>query len=87
MNACIHRIPSQQASRGLEWPQEWPLRLTSAPMWLSDEKGLYDKPDAASFLSDTKYWQHVVEKSYLRGLGIDWTSIRNVMDMKAGYGG
>jgi hypothetical protein len=87
MNACIHRIPSWEASHGLEWPQAWPLRLTSAPAWLNDEKGLYGKPAAADFRADTEHWHRVVEKSYLPGLGIDWTSIRNVIDMNAGYGG
>jgi hypothetical protein len=87
MTACIHKIPSEQEARGIEWPQEWPLRLTSAPVWLSKEKGVYGKPAEADFRSDTEHWHRVVEKSYLRGLGIDWTNIRNVMDMKAVYGG
>ncbi|KAE8656342.1 putative methyltransferase PMT26 [Hibiscus syriacus] len=29
----------------------------------------------------------VVSQSYLKGMGIDWSSVRNVMDMKAVYGG
>jgi hypothetical protein len=29
-----------------------------------------------------------VQKLYLQGaLGINWTTIRNIMDMRAGYGG
>eukprot|EP00250_Pteridium_aquilinum_P016467 c23115_g2_i1 orf=561-2834(-) len=87
MTACIHKIPTEEDARGIEWPQEWPLRLTTAPTWLSGEKGLYGKPAAADFRSDTEHWQRVVEKSYIHGLGIDWNSIRNVMDMKAVYGG
>ncbi|KAM0994869.1 hypothetical protein EV2_010658 [Malus domestica] len=43
------------------------------PDWLSDK----DKLDA-----DTKHWKAIVDKSYLTGLGIDWSKIRNVMDMK-----
>jgi tRNA wybutosine-synthesizing protein 1 len=37
--------------------------------------------------SDHNHWKAVVEKSYLDGLGIDWSNIRNVMDMRAVFGG
>lgn len=37
--------------------------------------------------SDTAHWKHVIQKSYLEGVGLNWSTIRNVMDMKAGYGG
>ena len=37
--------------------------------------------------TDHNHWKAVVEKSYLDGLGIDWSNIRNVMDMRAVYGG
>lgn len=40
-----------------------------------------------SFISDTEHWKRVVSKSYLVGMGIDWSAVRNVMDMKAVYGG
>ncbi|KAI5069484.1 hypothetical protein GOP47_0016133 [Adiantum capillus-veneris] len=87
MTACIHKLPSDEDARGIEWPTEWPLRLTTAPTWLASEKGVYGKPAAADFRSDTEHWERVVDKSYLHGLGIDWSKIRNVMDMKAVYGG
>eukprot|EP00250_Pteridium_aquilinum_P016466 c23115_g1_i1 orf=463-2748(-) len=86
MTACIHRIPDEDA-HGTEWPQEWPLRLTEAPSWLSNQKGLYGKTAAADFQADTEHWQRAVQKSYLRGLGIEWKNVRNVMDMRAVYGG
>ncbi|MCO5594113.1 hypothetical protein L7F22_048134 [Adiantum nelumboides] len=86
MTACIHRIPDED-ERGAEWPQEWPLRLTEAPAWLSNQKGVHGKTAAADFRADTEHWQRAVQKSYLQGLGIEWKNIRNVMDMRAGYGG
>jgi tRNA wybutosine-synthesizing protein 1 len=37
--------------------------------------------------ADHNHWNAVVEKSYLDGLGLNWSNIRNVMDMRAVYGG
>ncbi|OMO75937.1 putative S-adenosyl-L-methionine-dependent methyltransferase protein [Corchorus olitorius] len=64
------------------WPTPWPQRLTSKPPSLPSE------PDAEDiFNEDTKHWAALVSDVYLDGLGISWASIRNVMDMNAGYGG
>jgi hypothetical protein len=38
------------------------------------------------FKSDQRYWHAVVE-SYLRGLGLHKEEFRNIMDMRAMYGG
>ncbi|KAL4285597.1 hypothetical protein AHAS_Ahas19G0002100 [Arachis hypogaea] len=38
-------------------------------------------------VADMNHWYAVVNRSYLNGLGINWSSIRNVMDMKTIYGG
>ncbi|KAG0554549.1 hypothetical protein KC19_12G099500 [Ceratodon purpureus] len=85
MEACIHKIPDTKRS---QWPEEWPLRATAVPSWLDKKDiGLYGKPAPDDFLSDTEHWERVVSKTYMDGLGIDWSTIRNVMDMKAGYGG
>lgn len=85
MNSCIHKI---QGPRATSWPEEWPQRVDATPSWLSDtEKGIYGGNLAEEYRSDTEHWKRIIEKSYLQGLGIDWSAIRNVMDMKAGYGG
>lgn len=86
MTACIHKIPDED-SHGTEWPLKWPSRLTKAPAWLSNQKGIYGKTAAADFQADTKNWERAVQKTYLQGLGIEWKNIRNVMDMRAVYGG
>ncbi|KAL6207427.1 hypothetical protein ACLB2K_018385 [Fragaria x ananassa] len=78
VKTCLHTIPSGIEERGSEWPEEWPNRLEKYPDWLKDKDRL---------IADTKHWKDIVDKSYLIGLGIDWSSIRNVMDMKAIYGG
>eukprot|EP00249_Psilotum_nudum_P019463 c27264_g1_i2 orf=33-2459(-) len=87
MTACLHKIPDKEGAHGNEWPEDWPQRLEAAPAWLNNAKGLYGKAAATDFRTDTEHWQRVVEKSYLKGLGIDWNRVRNVMDMKAAYGG
>ncbi|XVF73730.1 hypothetical protein PTKIN_Ptkin13bG0006200 [Pterospermum kingtungense] len=78
MKTCLHAIPSAIEEHGTEWPEEWPKRLETYPDWLNDKQKVID---------DTKHWKDIVEKSYLTGMGIDWSTIRNVMDMKAIYGG
>ncbi|KAF3446312.1 hypothetical protein FNV43_RR11491 [Rhamnella rubrinervis] len=78
MKTCLHTIPSAIEQHGTEWPEEWPKRLETYPDWFNDKEKL---------IADTKHWNSIVDKSYLTGIGIDWTNIRNVMDMKAIYGG
>ncbi|KAF3791658.1 putative methyltransferase [Nymphaea thermarum] len=60
------------------------LRRKDIP--LCDEE---ENPDAAweNFFADTEHWKAVVSKSYLDGLGVDWSSVRGIMDMKTIYGG
>ncbi|KAA8539547.1 hypothetical protein F0562_026239 [Nyssa sinensis] len=40
-----------------------------------------------SFTEDTKHWSALVSDVYLEGLAINWSSLHNVIDMNAGYGG
>ncbi|KAL9244128.1 hypothetical protein vseg_017935 [Gypsophila vaccaria] len=75
---CLHLVPTAIEQHGTEWPAEWPNRLESYPDWLNDKEKVK---------ADTAHWKSIVEKSYLIGIGIDWKNIRNVMDMKAIYGG
>ncbi|KAL8261311.1 hypothetical protein R6Q59_025360 [Mikania micrantha] len=83
LEACMHEVPVDESARGSKWPETWPQRLESPPYWLkSSEAGVYGKPAPEDFTSDYIKWKRVVSKSYLNGLGIDWSSIRNVMDMR-----
>ncbi|OMO50040.1 putative S-adenosyl-L-methionine-dependent methyltransferase protein [Corchorus capsularis] len=82
LSYCLSRLPSDSMGNLLSWPTPWPQRLTSKPPSLPSE------PDAEDiFNEDTKHWAALVSDVYLDGLGINWASIRNVMDMNAGYGG
>lgn len=78
MKTCLHTVPAAIEERGTEWPEEWPKRLESFPDWLNEREKL---------AADSEHWKAIVNKSYLNGMGIDWSSVRNIMDMKAIYGG
>lgn len=88
MQSCVHRLPTDPAIRGSQWPVEWPLRLEKPPYWLKNsEAGVYGKPATEDFQADYEHWKQVISNSYMNDLGIDWSAVRNVMDMKAAYGG
>ena len=88
MKACIHKAPVSSTERGSKLPAKWPARLTKVPYWLlSSQVGVYGKPAPEDFTADYEHWKRVVSKSYLNGLGIQWSNIRNVMDMRSVYGG
>ncbi|XP_020599603.1 probable methyltransferase PMT27 isoform X1 [Phalaenopsis equestris] len=87
LKTCMHRVPVNAAERGAKWPANWPKRLAMPPYWLnSSHTGIYGKP-AHDFKSDYQYWKHRVMNFYLHNLGINWSKLRNVMDMRSVYGG
>lgn len=84
----MHRVPTEASQRGSRWPEEWPRRLRTPPHWLNSSKlGVYGKPAPDDFTADYEHWKRVVSRSYLAGLGIEWSKVRNAMDMRAVYGG
>lgn len=84
----MHRLPVDSSNRGVVWPDDWPARLEKAPNWLNTSQiGVYGRPAPRDFTADYEHWKHVVSKSYVNGIGIDWSSVRNVMDMRSVYGG
>ncbi|KAG7027155.1 putative methyltransferase PMT26, partial [Cucurbita argyrosperma subsp. argyrosperma] len=88
LQACMHKISTNASERGSKWPEQWPSRLEKTPYWLlNSQVGVYGRPAPEDFAADHKHWNSVVTKSYLAGMGIDWSTVRNVMDMRAIYGG
>ncbi|GMI90831.1 hypothetical protein like AT2G34300 [Hibiscus trionum] len=87
LQACMHKVPVDSTERGSLWPAQWPVRLEQSPYWLNSQVGVYGKAAQEDFTADYNHWKAVVSQSYLKGMGIDWSSVRNVMDMKAVYGG
>lgn len=77
LDSCLMPLPDES----YKWPSPWPQRLNDKPQILS-------KPDAEeSYRGDTTHWSALVSDVYLGGLNINWSSVRNVMDMNAGHGG
>jgi hypothetical protein len=88
LQPCMHRVPVDKAERGTQWPEAWPRRLQTSPYWLNNSQmGIYGKPAPQDFAADHEHWKQVVCKTYMTSLGISWSNVRNVMDMRAVYGG
>ncbi|CDY26534.1 BnaC01g23650D [Brassica napus] len=88
LQACMHKAPTNVVERGSKWPVNWPRRLQTPPYWLnSSQMGIYGKPAPRDFTTDYEHWKHVVSKVYMNEIGISWSNVRNVMDMRAVYGG
>ncbi|KAL2342904.1 hypothetical protein Fmac_004189 [Flemingia macrophylla] len=88
LQACMHKVPVNSTERGSQWPEKWPARLTNTPYWLiNSQVGVYGKPAPEDFSADSEHWKRIVSKSYLSGMGINWSNVRNVMDMRTVYGG
>ncbi|XP_073303307.1 probable methyltransferase PMT26 [Primulina huaijiensis] len=88
LQPCMHKVPVALSERGSQWPEQWPARVDKTPNWLlTSQVGAYGKPAPEDFAADNEHWKRVVNKSYLNGLGIKWSTVRNVMDMRAIYGG
>ncbi|XP_027337557.1 probable methyltransferase PMT23 [Abrus precatorius] len=82
LSGCLTPLPVDGEGNLQNWPMPWPQRLTSIPPSLSMESHARDM-----FLEDSKHWSNLVSDIYRDGLYINWSSVRNVMDMNAGYAG
>nr|CAD1842044.1 unnamed protein product [Ananas comosus var. bracteatus] len=88
LQACMHNLPVDPNLRGSQWPEKWPQRLVETPYWLNNSQvGVYGKPAPEDFKADYEHWKHVVSNSYVNGMGIKWSNVRNAMDMRSVYGG
>ncbi|KAB2603672.1 methyltransferase PMT24 [Pyrus ussuriensis x Pyrus communis] len=87
LEACMHKVPEGVLDRGSQWPPQWPSRLQKPPYWLKSLLDVDGKSAQGDFISDYKHWKKVVSETYLNGMGINWSTVRNVMDMRAVYGG
>ncbi|KAI3865052.1 hypothetical protein MKX03_017682 [Papaver bracteatum] len=88
LQSCMHKLPAEASERGSKWPDQWPLRLEKPPYWLKGAGlGVYGQEAPEDFIADHEHWKRVVTNSYLHGMGISWSDVRNVMDMRSVYGG
>uniref|UniRef100_A0A2N9GRQ5 Methyltransferase n=1 Tax=Fagus sylvatica TaxID=28930 RepID=A0A2N9GRQ5_FAGSY len=82
LSRCLSLLPVDSMGNLFSWPMPWPKRLISKPSSLLTESGA-----EKMFYEDTKHWSALVSDVYLNDLAINWSSVRNVMDMNAHYGG
>ncbi|KAK9061153.1 hypothetical protein SSX86_018333 [Deinandra increscens subsp. villosa] len=83
LKPCISRLPEDGSGANIT---KWPERLNNPPQRLQSIQldAYVTKNDM--FIAESKFWNKIVE-GYIRGLGWGRFKIRNVMDMRAGYGG
>lgn len=65
------------------WPVPWPERLDVSYASVPDDSA----SNKEKFEADTKYWKQLISEVYFNDFPLNWSSIRNVMDMNAGFGG
>ncbi|KAL2333751.1 hypothetical protein Fmac_014964 [Flemingia macrophylla] len=78
LQACMHKLPVFKAERGTRWPEPWPLRHKKVPYWV-------EKQASQEFAADNERWINVVDE--LSNIGVTWSNVRNIMDMRATFGG
>ncbi|CAM0955035.1 unnamed protein product [Alopecurus aequalis] len=81
LDSCILPTDASSSDETKNSPLLWPERLVryaSVP---------YDSATIEKFDADTKYWKQVISDVYSNHFPVNWSSVRNVMDMNAGYGG
>ncbi|CAJ1942463.1 unnamed protein product [Sphenostylis stenocarpa] len=82
LQACIHKLPVNN-ERGTKWPEPWPKRLHKVPHWLDTLQ--VGKRGSQEFEADNERWKNVVDE--LSNIGVSWSNVRNIMDMRANSGG
>lgn len=85
LDNCLPHVTDVSSSGENNWPILWPERLSVAPSSLT--KKADGRFSEEFFYNDTKHWDLLVSDVYLQNIPINWSSIRNVMDMNAGFGG
>ncbi|RCV28110.1 hypothetical protein SETIT_5G379900v2 [Setaria italica] len=83
LKACISRLP--EIGEG-PTPAQWPARLMDPPKRLQGvEMDAYSSKNEL-FKAETKFWEDILE-GYIRVFKWRKFKLRNVMDMRAGFGG
>lgn len=83
MKACITRLPENGYGTNTS---DWPARLHSPPDRLFTIQMDAEKSRKELYKADSKYTNEIVS-GYVGAFHLNQMNLRNVMDMKAGYGG
>ena len=85
LDSCLLLPVVSSSGEGNSWPISWPERLK---IRYSTTSGNFSTQFSQEKIhSDTKHWNGLVSEVYSSDLAVNWSSIRNVMDMNAGFGG
>ncbi|KAM0878186.1 hypothetical protein ACQ4PT_035033 [Festuca glaucescens] len=85
LDSCLLLPVVSSSGEQNSWPISWPGRLK---IRYSTSSGNFStKFSQEKIDSDTKHWNGLVSEVYSSELAVNWSSIRNVMDMNAGFGG
>ncbi|PSS33348.1 Methyltransferase [Actinidia chinensis var. chinensis] len=83
LKACISRLPEDGAGANVT---QWPARLNNPPDRLQSIQIDAYISRRELFRAESKYWSEIIE-SYVRALHWKRFKLRNVLDMRAGFGG
>ncbi|XP_006644942.1 probable methyltransferase PMT23 [Oryza brachyantha] len=85
LDSCLSLPAVSSSGEGSSWPISWPERLNIKYSTTSDNSSSQFSQE--EFDSDTKHWKDLVSEVYFSEFAINWSTVRNVMDMNAGFGG
>lgn len=83
LKACITRLPEQGYGSNVT---TWPARLQNPPDRLQSVQIDAYISRRELFKAESKYWKEIIE-GYIRALHWKQYNFRNVLDMRAGFGG
>lgn len=83
MKACIARLPEEGYGSNVT---AWPERLQNPPDRLQSIQIDAYISRRELFMAESRYWKEIIE-GYVRALHWSKFKLRNVLDMKAGFGG
>ena len=83
LKACITELPSNGYGANVT---KWPARLHNPPERLQSIKMDANISRKELFEAESKYWKEIID-SYVRAFRWREYNIRNVLDMRAGFGG
>ncbi|KAK9050850.1 hypothetical protein SSX86_030180 [Deinandra increscens subsp. villosa] len=83
LKSCISRLSEDGSGANVT---NWPERLTNPPQRLQSIKLDAYTSRNDLFKAESRYWKEIID-SYVRSLRWGTFKLRNVMDMRAGYGG
>ncbi|XP_054798057.1 probable methyltransferase PMT10 isoform X1 [Prosopis cineraria] len=83
LKSCISRLPSSACGANVS---KWPARLHQPPDRLQSIKMDAHISRKELFKAESKYWKEIID-SYIGAYHWKEYNLRNVMDMRAGFGG